>query len=50
MARAAGVHLVLITQRATSQNIPGEIRTHFAGRMAFRMNTEADSYYILEEA
>ena len=50
MARAAGVHLVVITQRATSQNIPSEIRTCFAGRMAFRMNTEADSYYILEES
>ncbi len=49
MARAAGVHMVIITQRANSQNIPGEVRTHFAGRIAFRMNTEADSYYILEE-
>lgn len=50
MARAAWIHMILITQRATSQNIPGEIRTHFAGRMAFRMNTEADSIYIIEES
>lgn len=50
MARAAGVHLILITQRATSQNISGEIRANFAGRIALRMNSEADSYYILEEA
>lgn len=26
------------------------MRTHFAGRIAFRMNSEADSFYILEEA
>ena len=50
MARAAGVHLIIITQRATSQNISGEIRANFSGRMAFRMNSEADSFYILEEA
>jgi len=49
MARAAWVHLVLITQRATAQNIPWEVRTHFAWRLAFRMNSEADSFYILEE-
>lgn len=50
MARAAGIHMILITQRATSANIPGEIRTHFSGRIAFRMNTESDSHYILEAA
>ncbi len=49
MARAAWVHMVLITQRATSQNIPGEIRTHFSGRIAFRMNSESDSFYILDQ-
>jgi DNA segregation ATPase FtsK/SpoIIIE, S-DNA-T family len=48
MARACGIHIVIITQRATSTNIAGEIRTHLSGRIAFRMNTEADSYYILE--
>jgi len=49
MARAAWVHMVLITQRATSQNIPWEIRTHFSGRVAFRMNSEADSFYMLDQ-
>jgi len=49
MARAAGIHLVLITQRATSQNIPNEVRTHFAGNISFRANSEADSHYIIWE-
>ena len=48
MARAAWVHMVLITQRATSQNIPGEIRTHFSWRIWFAMNSEADSLYLLD--
>jgi DNA segregation ATPase FtsK/SpoIIIE-like protein len=49
MARAAGVHLIIITQKASSSNIPSEIRTNIAGRISFRVNTSTDSYYILEE-
>jgi DNA segregation ATPase FtsK/SpoIIIE-like protein len=50
MARAAWVYMVLLTQRATSTNIPWEIRTHFSGRIWLRMNSEADSFYVLEQA
>ena len=50
MARAAGVHLVLITQRATSQNIPSELRANLSGKIALRMFSEADSHYLLEES
>jgi DNA segregation ATPase FtsK/SpoIIIE-like protein len=49
MARAAGIHLILITQRATAQNIPGELRANLSGKVALRMYSEADSHYLLEE-
>lgn len=49
MARAAGIHLIILTQRANSQNFPSEIRANFSGRISFRVNSEADSFYILEQ-
>ena len=50
MARAAGIHMVILTQRATSQNIPSELKANFGGKMAFRVHTEADSNFILENS
>jgi len=48
-ARAAGVHLILITQRATSANIDWEIKANMSGRIAFKVATEWDSQLIIED-
>ena len=39
-ARAAGIHMILMTQRATSANIDGEIKANFSGRIAFKVASE----------
>jgi len=49
MGRAAGFHMILLTQRATSQNIDGEIKANIAGKIAFKVTSETDSYFILGE-
>jgi S-DNA-T family DNA segregation ATPase FtsK/SpoIIIE len=47
LARAAGIHLVLATQKVTKETVPTSIQENIGGRMCFRMNTLQGSLTIL---
>ena len=49
-ARAAGMYLILATQRPDVKIIEGSIKTNFTSRMAFKMSNAIDSTTILGEA
>ncbi len=49
-ARAAGIYLILATQRPTVDIISGAIKTNISSRIAFKMTTAIDSNTVLDES
>lgn len=48
-ARAAGIHLILATQRPDSKTVPGLIKSNMSGKIALRVRSHVDSKIVLDQ-
>lgn len=49
-ARACGIHLIIATQRPSTDIITGSIKANFPTKVAFRTAKQVDSYVLLDES
>ena len=50
MSRSAGIHMVIATQRPTTNIVTGTIKTNLPSRIALKLTNTTDSMTILDEA
>lgn len=48
-ARAAGIHLILITQRPDKDALPGQIKANMNNKLCLRVSSKANSLIVLDE-
>jgi S-DNA-T family DNA segregation ATPase FtsK/SpoIIIE len=49
-ARAAGIHLILATQRPTKDNVPTTIKANLPGKIALQVTSTMESRVVLDQA
>lgn len=49
-ARSAGIHIILATQRPTTDIVDGSIKTNFPSRIVFKMSSQTDAIVVMGEA
>jgi len=48
-ARSAGIHIILATQRPTTDIVDGSIKTNFPSRIVFKMSSQTDAMVVMGE-